>query len=360
MTGHDIICLHTMVGYLVSTDHYFSVTNGVGYIGTESHYGIGGKWGPDLGGNLDGAIWQWQDRGYTADANLDGKYRVISIETADNAPARPEDIQPWTPKQVASIAKLLAWECSPAAHAACPSTWTCHQSGIPLALIPDTKPGRRGIGYHRQGIDPWRVDGGVYWSKVTGKSCPTNARIAQIPGIITLAREGTNTMTPAEIQAALRVVLNEAVHESYWNGAKLSLATLIRSTQFYALTGGTLGNYPNTVYREDLAAKPTTAQTIWNSTLGKLFVSRGVDGVVNQIPAIQELADAKTYAMRAADSSASADEKLAAVEAELAVIKAAIAALPEADQEALVAKIAEVVNRVAVADVTLTFKEATQ
>jgi hypothetical protein len=186
MTGHDIVCLHTMVGYLISTDKYFRIYNGAGYSGTESHYGVGGKWGPDLGSDLDGAVWQWQDRRYQADANLNGNNRVISIETADNA-ARP--IQPWTPKQLEANARIIAWESSPSSHRNCPSTWACHKVGIPLKLIPDTQPGRRGIGYHRQGCDPWRVTGGVLWSTAYGKDCPTQARINQIPGIIDRARQ---------------------------------------------------------------------------------------------------------------------------------------------------------------------------
>lgn len=186
MTGHDIVCLHTMVGYLISTDRYFRISNGEGYRGTESHYGVGGKWGPDLGGGLDGKVWAWQDRMYTADANLEGRARVLSIETADNA-ARP--IQPWTPKQLESLARILAWESSREAHKDCPESWTCHREGIPLVLIPDTRWGRRGIGYHRQGCDPWRVDGGLRWSKSYGKDCPTQARIDQIPGVIARARQ---------------------------------------------------------------------------------------------------------------------------------------------------------------------------
>lgn len=188
MHAHDIVCLHTMVGYLSSTDVYFRAANGAGYQGTESHFGIGGKWGKDGTLGFNGAVLQWQDIAHQADANLDGAGSVISIETADNA-ARP--IQPWTPLQCEAISQLLAWLCSPQAHVNCPSSWTCHREGIPLALIPDTLPGRRGIGYHRQGCDPWRVSGGVRWSGSYGKDCPTEARIAQTPAVIARAIEIT-------------------------------------------------------------------------------------------------------------------------------------------------------------------------
>lgn len=181
MTSHDIVCVHTMVGYVTSTDRFFREVNGEGYAGTESHYGIGGKWGPDLGGGLDGKIWQWQDRTFEADANLNGRGRVISVETADNA-ERP--IQPWTAPQLDALVRLISWECSPAAHTQCPESWLCHQVGIPKTIIPDTKQGRRGVGYHKQGCDPYRVAGGELWSTAYGKDCPTQARIDQLAGVV--------------------------------------------------------------------------------------------------------------------------------------------------------------------------------
>lgn len=214
MTGHDIVCLHTMVGYLSSTDAYFRTANGAGYQGTESHFGVGGRWGKDGTLGLDGTVWQWQDLAHQADANLDGNPTTISVETADNA-ARP--IQPWTPLQCEAIAQLLAWLCSREAHAECPSSWTCHREGIPLALIPDTKPGRRGIGYHRQGCDPWRVNGGVKWSGSSGKDCPTEARIAQVPTVIARAIEITNHQEDDDIMATLdelRTVVRQEIMDA--------------------------------------------------------------------------------------------------------------------------------------------------
>lgn len=177
MARHDVIVLHTMVGYLVSTDNYFRASNGAGYIGLESHFGVAGKWGSDLkaGPPVDGEVWQWQDTAYEAQATGEANYRAVSIETADSAPGSPMDIPPWTPAQCEGIARLLAW--------------LSDVHDIPLTLIPDSRPGRRGVGYHRQGIDPWRVSGGETWSSSTGKRCPGDARIAQIPGILTRARQ---------------------------------------------------------------------------------------------------------------------------------------------------------------------------
>lgn len=171
MARHDIVCLHTMVGNLSSTDRMFRAN---GWGGTESHFGVGGKWGD----GLDGVVYQWQDTEFQADANLEGNRRIISIETGDNAPQRPSDIEPWTAKQQDAIVAITAW--------------ACKKYDIPAVLIPDSKPGRRGIGYHRLGCQHsggthpagFLQVGGEEWSSSVGKECPTPARIAQIPGIV--------------------------------------------------------------------------------------------------------------------------------------------------------------------------------
>lgn len=164
----NIVCLHTMVGYLKSTEDMFEQD---GYSGVESHFGVGGKWGPDASAGLDGVVYQWQDTDYQADANgPDGNDYVISIETADNAPADADDLAPWTERQLDAIVELV--------------TWCCQVHDIPATLIPDTKPGRRGIGYHRQGCDPFRADGGDLWSSAYGKVCPGDQRVNQVKNII--------------------------------------------------------------------------------------------------------------------------------------------------------------------------------
>lgn len=295
MTAHDIACLHTMAGYLISTDRYFRISNGEGFRGTESHWGMGGIWGPDLGGGLDGEVYQWQDMRYSADANLDGWDRVLSMETADNA-ARP--IRPWTKNQCEGLARWLAWVCSPAAHAKCPSSWKCHQVGIPLALIPDTKQGRRGVGYHRQGCDPYRVSGGEAWSKAYGKDCPTQARINQIPGIIARAKQlqaeglpdtGDDSMSAEDVaQVNARI-----------DGAVESLAALIRGT---SAENPTLGNGPKATWNYYELPNPVTGdmEPIKNhvgyaSKYGVLAYERAVEGlratagVAAQVAAVQEM-----------------------------------------------------------------------
>lgn len=277
MTSHDVICAHTMVGYLTSTDRYFRISNGPGFRGTESHFGVGGKWGPDLGGHLDGAVWQWQDLAFGADANLDGKGRVISFETADNAPARPEDIAPWTPAQLDGIVALCDWLCSPAAHAKCPSSWACHRSGIPRALIPDSKPGRRGLGYHAQGAAE-RVPGGEAWSTSPTKPCPAAARIRQFKTIVVprVAALASGPPAPTDFLEEIMALYDTpaafeaAVAKATAAGTNATFATWLPRA-VAAMNGRANSLFPDAAVNDDdeQAALAATQQT--NDLLAKLL-----------------------------------------------------------------------------------------
>lgn len=209
MRAHNIVCLHTIVG--PGTAAWATFAPG-GYDGVESHLMVDGPWR----GGADGRVEQFQDMTHTADANLDGKWDVLSIETADDG--TPEDT-PWSDAQCESLARVLSEICDAAFHKDCPADWACHREGIPLALIPDTLPGRRGVGFHRQGVPRgawsegggWLVRGGVQWSQAQGKTCPGGARIDQIPGIIARAidiRDGDDMPTLDEIRSIVREEVN--------------------------------------------------------------------------------------------------------------------------------------------------------
>jgi hypothetical protein len=203
MRAHNIICIHTMVGGLDGTDALFRVNNGPGYDGTESHFGTGG----------DGRILEWQDITFQADANYLGNGEVISIENADYGPEFPtwtgSDVPSLTPAQIEANAQIIAWASSPAAHADCPPSWVCHQSGIPLVLVPDALPGRRGIAPHRWGVPGYMVPGAVQWSTSRGKACPGDRRIAQIPQIITRAQQivGGSSTTLEDSMAGVSIAV---------------------------------------------------------------------------------------------------------------------------------------------------------
>lgn len=180
MLGHDILCAHTMVGSLAGTNSMFHAN---GYGGTESHFGFGE--------NAAQGIKQWQDLMFEADANLEGHTRVVSFETADYGgsfgtwnTSSDANVPAWNLWQLDAIVDLVVWFCRKSTHAGCPATWACHKAGVPCVLIPDTKPGRRGLGYHKQGCDPWRVAGGEKWSTAYGKGCPGNRRISQFINIV--------------------------------------------------------------------------------------------------------------------------------------------------------------------------------
>src|SRR5690606_35036091 len=95
-----------------------------------------------------------------------------------------------TAAQVEANAKILAW---------------AHKThGIPLQLAPNSRPGSRGLGYHRQGIDGnWsgyryggRVSGGEVWTTSRGKVCPGDRRIDQLPQILARAKQIVSGSTP--------------------------------------------------------------------------------------------------------------------------------------------------------------------
>jgi hypothetical protein len=158
---HDIVCLHTMVGTLAGS---WSWASGAGR--AYWHYGV----------NAQGTIWQCHDLKYRSAANLNGNWHVIPIETSDideGVFSSTWQNPLWTTAQVNAIVKLVAW--------------LCIAFDIPPVLVPDTCRGRRGIAYHRQGIEPGLKSGCEKWSNANGKTCPAN-RVQQIPGIVARVR----------------------------------------------------------------------------------------------------------------------------------------------------------------------------
>ena len=109
-----ILIVHTMVGYLRSTDTMFRKQ---GYTGTESHFGVGGPWDSS---DLDGAVWQWQSIDRQADAQNAGMVKV-GIAT-DPIPSCPE---PSKPQHRTRPPRTTAqpWF-APAASATAPPRWT--------------------------------------------------------------------------------------------------------------------------------------------------------------------------------------------------------------------------------------------
>lgn len=176
MASYDIVCIHTIVGNAPAHAAHFST-------------------------DMVGGMYQSRDTQFQSAANLEGNPRVIAIENADMPPKWATNdghaVPAFSASQAERIAQILAW---------------CHKThGIPLVLCPNSKPGSRGIAYHRQGVDGnflssgykygGRVPGGEKWSTSAGKVCPGDRRIDQliniiIPRAIQLAGGTTPPPTP--------------------------------------------------------------------------------------------------------------------------------------------------------------------
>jgi hypothetical protein len=132
-----------------------------------------------------GTLRQHRDTDRQSAANLDGNPRWLAIENEDRGTAYGN----WNVNDGHAVPGFTDAQCEGNARWL---AWVHHQHGVPLELVPDTKPGRRGIAYHRQGIDGnyagyaygGRVSGGVRFSSATGKVCPGDRRIYQLINII--------------------------------------------------------------------------------------------------------------------------------------------------------------------------------
>lgn len=148
----------------------------------------------------DGTVEQYLDTALAARADLDGNPDTVSIETWDGYGKtwkQGQSVPPWTEAQVAALTQLIAW------------LFEAHPS-IPKRLATDSKPGAtsHGVSWHRIGIDgnfpalpdprAGRVQrgGGMRYSNSAGKTCPGDARIAQIPAIFALAAGGVAPVAP--------------------------------------------------------------------------------------------------------------------------------------------------------------------
>ena len=240
MTRHDGIVLHTMASSLAGTESMFMAS---GFAGTESHFGVG----------PDGTVLQWVDTARRADANLNGTWRLLSVETADTGPPFPawtgSNVPAWTEAQLDAIAGIVAWAAA--------------EHDFPLEPMRSSRASERGVGWHRLGIDGnfpagplgGRIPGGESWSESTGKACPGDRRIAQVAEVIRRAKAiaggGDDLPDPAELLAAevaKSVSLKKAVRETHKDVAALRHAL----KQFR----------DNELKRDRQRAKETEAQTV--------------------------------------------------------------------------------------------------
>ena len=177
MARHRGVCFHVAVSEGASLFGYFNQPGN-----PTSHFYV----------RRDGTVEQYVDTQFRTPAQLEGNPSMIGIETQGGV--HNVDTEPWTLDQLDALARI--------------SAWTNRVHGIPLVRMTNSLPATRGIGYHRLGIDPWRVSGGEHWSDSYGKICPGSGKIAQVPRIITMARQGgeddgTMAWTDAQIASAV-------------------------------------------------------------------------------------------------------------------------------------------------------------
>lgn len=151
------VCLHVAVSEADSLYGYFNASGR-----PTSHFYV----------RKSGVIEQYVDTKYRAPANLEGNSSLISFETEGGTVNA--DREPWTAAQVQAMAECIAW--------------LNRVEGVPLQLMANSKSTSLGVGWHKQGVNPYRVAGGELWSSARGKICPGQGKINQIPTIIAKAK----------------------------------------------------------------------------------------------------------------------------------------------------------------------------
>jgi hypothetical protein len=122
--------------------------------------------------DMDGRMAQLVEANVRADCNYKANVRAISVETQDEGSPTLAST-PWTAIQLEQHAGFAAW---------------CHlRFSVPLRFPPTWD--SPGVGYHRLYAE---------WSNVTGKSCPGDTRIGQMPALLARARE-IAAWTPAPV-----------------------------------------------------------------------------------------------------------------------------------------------------------------
>lgn len=186
----------------------------------------------------DGTVEQYVSTAFRAAADLNGNADTISIETWDGYKRIWTDgqpVPPWTGAQMKSLVRLVSW------------LLKTHPS-IYKQQAKDSLPGAssKGISYHRLGIDPWRVSGGLYYSKSRGKICPGPSRISQIGSIYYNAVNGTNIAQPevpetpgysVEYIKRIQTLLNQAIGAGLLVDGVLGPITVSAVKRFQASKG---------------------------------------------------------------------------------------------------------------------------
>ena len=127
----------------------------------------------------NGTVEQYVDADLIAWTTGEGNPTTVGVETQGYG------TEEWTDAQVEELAALCRW--------------AARTYGFPLRRMKSSKPGARGVGTHRLGVNGnfpntgiqrgrEQRGGGELWSSARGKTCPGDKRQAQFPGIVRLAQ----------------------------------------------------------------------------------------------------------------------------------------------------------------------------
>lgn len=136
-------------------------------------------------------FWQMIDFDLECWSSMDGNATCPAWESQGGV--HDPNGEPWTDNQLEAGAIIYAFG--------------METEGWPAQLMPDSRTSSRGLGWHRLGIDPWRVSGGEVWSSSRGKICPGDAKIAQMPAMLARAVElvhGSPSPAPQPAPAPVR------------------------------------------------------------------------------------------------------------------------------------------------------------
>jgi hypothetical protein len=151
--------------------------------------------------NKAGTIYQFIDTDFQAWAAAEANRTGIMVETQGGV-HNPET-EPLTAAQIEAWAKIAAW---------------AHESeGIPLRLMQNSLSTERGLGWHKLGVDPWRIAGGQRWSFAYGKICPGLKKISQMPQVLARAMQiagGDNNEELDVDEATLRRIISEEISKN--------------------------------------------------------------------------------------------------------------------------------------------------
>lgn len=215
MRAYNFLVIHTLVGWAPD--------------GEEAHFTT----------NAGGRIVQRRDSVFQSAACWNGNPDCLAIENEDHGPAfgkwdvdNGHAVPPFTDEQCESNAEIAAW---------------AHKThSIPLTLAPNSKPGNRGIAYHRQGC-PGNyagydfggiVAGGTQWTRTSGKVCPGDARIHQIIDVIIPRARVLAGLVPAKPKTPIPVPIEEdEVAKTYYAKGKTKPDVWCFSVDGEKLTG---------------------------------------------------------------------------------------------------------------------------